>query len=129
VKERVIDYYDLIELPSGAHVPVPLALREGVPLSLILKIPVSRKKRTDEFYYCEKCDVQPYSFFRCAIHRPVSEEETRIKLKVLKTLIFCKQLRKLRYIENGSPWWKGWKGYIRVIGGKVVFWKYREFWE
>ena len=102
---RWIDYYDLIEFPSGKHIPVPLAI-EHVGLREVLKIPVAEKKRDVDFYYCEECDhegYEPYSFFRCQYHKPITKSETRYKLALLEAFIHAGMHEFLKYIEI-DPW-------------------------
>lgn len=103
---RILDYYDLIELPNGRHLPVPIAIRL-VGIKTILKIPVSRRKRDEHFYWCDKCaeyeidEVGFYegSFFKCRWHNRESEEENRAKELAFKLLVEQGQFHKLRYIE------------------------------
>jgi len=104
---RRIDYYDLIELPSGRHIPVPIAI-ELVGIKNVLKIPVSRKKVRDHcFYWCDECakEHEPYtnliyggSFFKCLIHNTETYEENKLKYIALKELVRRKQFWKMRYI-------------------------------
>jgi hypothetical protein len=104
---RRLDYYDLIELPSGRHIPVPIAI-ELVGIKNILKIPVSRKKMRDHsFYWCDECakEFEPYtnliyegSFFKCQIHNTETRKELELKYIVFKELVRKKQFWKMRYI-------------------------------
>ncbi|WP_202320354.1 hypothetical protein [Archaeoglobus neptunius] len=105
-------YYDLIELPSGGHVPVPIAL-ELVGEKEIRKIPVSRRRRDDRFFYCPECDE--LSFFKhtpcdhcdsqeegdCENCPEIKELELQYRAKEVAfvNLIRKKQYRKLRYIR------------------------------
>ena len=124
---RVIGYYDLIELPSGRHVPVPLAIKR-VGIREVLKIPVSERKRDWTFYYCGKCfeefcilcdcgsedgncywcDSNPYSFFRCKLHNPIGKYETSSKLTIFEILIKLGYYDFMRYIESSYGMHKGW---------------------
>jgi len=127
MRKRVIDYYDLIELPSGKHVPVPIAIKE-VGLKNVLKIPVSRKKKRGyDFYWCEQCQEEfeaqgePYmgDFFKCKIHRPPSERKNKIKIAVFKELIRKKQYYKLKYIEV-KKFYGYTGGWFEVKGNKIT---------
>ena len=115
---RPEDYYDLIELPNGHHVPVPIAKRL-VGEKIVESIPVSRKTRGQRFFYCVQCDdwqtrmestfapaVRPYyanphgySFFRCKPHKPTSKEENQSKEDMLLRLILGGLYRTLRYVQ------------------------------
>ena len=109
------DYYDLIELPDGHHVPVPIAKRL-VGEKIVESIPVSRKTRGQDFFYCAPCDrlqtfiiekgvayvgqtQNGYSFFRCKIHKPMTKEENQSKEDMLLRLILGGLYRSLRYVE------------------------------
>ena len=104
---RKLDYYDLIELPNGRHILVPIAIRL-VGIKNVLKIPVSRIKRDEHFYWCEECAEEAYeyyheiydgSFFKCRWHHSESEEENTVKELALKLLVEQGKFRKLKYIE------------------------------
>ena len=135
MKVRRIDYYDLIALPSGRHIPVPIAI-DLVGIRNVLKIPVSWKVlRDDRFYWCEECaeeamlsgEIYEGSFFKCLWHHPPNEAENNLKYVVFRELILKKQYWKLRYIQ--SLWSDG---FILVNeNGKIVgksFWG-RKSWE
>jgi len=114
------DYYDLIELPDGHHVPVPIAKRL-VGEKIIESIPMSRKVRGQRFFYCAQCDYKQtkvemtinrekwvadilmpsdgYSFFRCKIHKPTTKEENEAKESMLVRLILGGMYKTLRYVE------------------------------
>ena len=112
------DYYDLIELPDGHHVPVPIAKRL-VGEKIIDSIPVSRKTRGQTFFYCVQCDKfqaridnmllasgQPasptpngYSFFRCRTHKPQTPQENEAKESMLLRLILGGLYKSLRYVQ------------------------------
>ena len=114
------DYYDLIELPNGHHVPVPIAKRL-IGEKIVEEIPQSRKVRNQRFFYCLKCDqyqtmidrlTDPqnipiptipfqngYSFFRCKTHKPYTEEENEAKESMLLRLILGGLYKSLRYVE------------------------------
>jgi len=116
--ERSEDYYDLIELPNGHHVPVPIAKRL-VGEKIIESIPVSRKTRDQTFFYCVQCDKfqamidnillasgQPalptsngYSFFRCRTHKPQTPQENEAKESMLLRLILGGLYKSLRYVQ------------------------------
>lgn len=115
------DYYDLIELPDGHHVPVPIAKRL-VGEKIVESIPVSRKVRGQRFFYCPACDqtqlkieaiinrekwiadfsnplATGYSFFRCKVHKPTSKAENEAKESMLLRLILGGLYRTLRYVQ------------------------------
>ena len=108
-KEEDVGYYDLIELPSGAHIPAPVAL-ELVGIQEISKIPVSKRKRDERFFYCPECG--DHDFFK---HTPCThcydyncdecdvpyllDEYYRIKEAVFVRLIRERKYDKLRYIK------------------------------
>jgi len=113
--ERPEDYYDLIELPNGHHVPVPVAKRL-VGEKIVECIPMSRKVRDQRFFYCPACDAlqkklteqgisfmatdsNGYSFFRCRTHKPTSQEELQSKEDMLVRLILGGMYRTLRYVQ------------------------------
>jgi len=126
-KTRIIGYYDLIELPSGRHIPVPLAIKR-VGIKEVLKIPVAKRRRDGEFYFCEKCyeescllcdcqledepcwwcDSNPYSFFRCKMHKPVTQSETNSKLAIFEILVKLGYHEFMKYIESAYGSLKGW---------------------
>lgn len=105
-------YYDLIELPSRRHIPVPIMARH-VGWKVIDEIPQSHKVRDSKFFYCGRCHEQdlawinegykglPYrgSFFRCRDHRPVSKEEDLSKLRELQLLVDEDRLDAMSYIR------------------------------
>ncbi len=115
---RPEDYYDLIELPDGHHVPVPIAKRL-VGEKIVELIPVSRKTRGQRFFYCPACDEQQsrinewltehhakdlitkngHSFFRCKTHKPTTKEENQSKEDMLLRLILGGLYKTLRYVE------------------------------
>lgn len=114
--EKGHDYYDLIELPTGEHIPVPIA-KKLVGKEILAFIPVSPKFRGDRFFYCEQCwkescePAQPtnptgHSFFRCQKHKPTTTEETTRKEEYLVQLILLGNYRKLKYIRatRTRPW-------------------------
>ena len=109
------NYYDLVELPNGHHVPVPIAKRL-VGEKIIESIPMSRKVRGQRFFYCAPCDKlqtfiiekgvpyvgtsqNGYSFFRCKVHKPTSKEENEAKERMLVRLILGGMYKTLRYVE------------------------------
>lgn len=107
------DYYDLIELPSGRHIPVPIAI-ELVGEEEVQKIPVSRRRRDENFFTCPLCKVTGFYSGICsdcaATDEMITEEELEEYLKKededrrLKELAFVqlikqKKYRKLRYIR------------------------------
>lgn len=111
------DYYDLIELPNGHHVPVPIAKRL-VGEKIVEEIPQGRKVRDSKFFYCLQCDqnqtkfdtlcfpqklimsnVNGYSFFRCKAHKPTSKQENEAKESMLVRLILGGLYKSLRYVE------------------------------
>jgi len=118
---RPEDYYDLIELPNGHHVPVPIAKRL-VGEKIVESIPISRKTRGQRFFYCPTCDqsqlkveaiinrekwtadlsipwIDGYSFFRCKTHKPTSKEENQSKEDMLLRLILGGLYKSLRYVQ------------------------------
>jgi hypothetical protein len=115
---RPEDYYDLIELPDGHHVPVPIVKRL-VGQKIVESIPVSRKVRNQRFFYCVQCDQSQtmvdrlciaqgflfpsanngYSFFRCKIHKLTTKAENDAKESMLLRLILGGLYRSLRYVE------------------------------
>jgi hypothetical protein len=118
---RPEDYYDLIELPDGHHVPVPIAKRL-VGEKIVESIPVNRKRRNWRFFYCAQCDqsqlkveaiingekwiadlgiprIDGHSFYRCKTHKPTSKEENEAKESMLVRLILGGLYRSLRYVE------------------------------
>jgi len=107
--EHRLVYYALIELPSGRHVPLPIALREKIVSSKDLeKIPLSRKRRDNKFY-TRPCGA--YSFFKCPYWNEKNKDETKIKLLALQRLIREGQHKKLRLVipsiykdETGGLW-------------------------
>jgi len=121
---RRLDYYDLIELPNGRHVPVPIAI-EAIGIRNVLKIPIAKEVRDDQFYWCNKCaELYPLyegSFFKCTWHNPESEKENEEKISILKRLVNQGEFKKLKYIVSTST-----GGYIFVNKeGKIVG---RSFW-
>lgn len=110
VNERILkrlkddeDYYDLIELPSGRHIPVPIA-RELVGDKEISKIPLSRKIRDEEFFECPQCG-EP-SFFKvyqcdyCGYEDEEPEWVSKAKELAFIQLIRQNKHHKLRYIRS-----------------------------
>ena len=113
---RIIDYYDLIEFPSGRHYPVPRAIRE-FGWENILKIPVAEKKRDLRFFFCQTCKewfcswcgeydcdgdnpdcIAGYSFFKCRRHNKYGSdtERKRVLLEIFFKLGYHDLLK---YIE------------------------------
>ena len=112
------DYYDLIELPDGHHVPVPIA-KKLVGEKIIESIPVSRRVRNQRFFYCVQCDQSQtmvdrlyiaqgflfpsanngYSFFRCRTHKPQTPQENEAKESMLLRLILGGLYKSLRYVQ------------------------------
>ena len=67
------DYYDLIQLPSGGHIPAPFIDWSVVPRE---QIPTSGIVRDDEYFTCFRCgDV---SFYKCYCYDE-DEAETSIE--------------------------------------------------
>jgi len=142
---RVLDYYDLIELPSGRHIPVPLAIK-AVGLEEVLKIPIAEKKRDGKFYFCEVCReyycdycewfdsgisleelkekckncCAGYSFFRCKRHKPLGKYESDAKLAVFEAMIKAGMHEFLKYIEVSDTWRAISKGRIEIRTVRVV---------
>ena len=104
-----VGYYDLIELPSGSHIPAPIALKL-VGIKEISKIPVSRRKRDEHFFYCPECEMtdffkhtpcshcSDYDCDNCPVEKEL-EEYYKTKEIVFVHLIRTGQHRKLRYIK------------------------------
>ena len=98
--ELHLDWYDMITLPNGGHIPTPLAICligkeavEGIPLD-------HKRWRDDKFFYCTKCFGDGLSFFRCKTHREVSDVEyNHAKEVYLVSLAELKQLKKCRYVR------------------------------
>jgi len=121
-KVRFVDYYDLIELPDGKHIPVPIAIRL-VGLKEVLKIPVSRKKIRDKyFYWCPDCaefydEDYEGSFFKCRWHsKDYNSDNFKAKEAAFLMLIKNKQYHKLRYIE--AVYWAS-PGAAKIVDGKI----------
>jgi len=112
MKVRRIDYYDLIALPSGKHIPVPIAI-EIIGLKNILKIPVAKIMRNERFYWCEECakeaeewgEFYEGSFFKCLRHSKDTQDDYELKYIALREIVRKKQFYKLRYIR--SLWTEG----------------------
>ncbi|MCD6575830.1 MAG: hypothetical protein J7K73_01570 [Nanoarchaeota archaeon] len=114
MSERVVGipvklvYYALIELPSGKHIPLPIALLDGaVGLKDLKKIPLSKKRRDNKFY-TRPCGAP--SFYRCP-EWEVEEEESNLKKLALRRLIREGLHKKLRLVipaiykdEHGGKW-------------------------
>lgn len=99
-----VSYYDLIELPSGGHVPVPMAVNIIGPAE-VSKIPIDRKRKRDDWFFgCPVCSFGgpiSRSFFRCKVHSTRDEGEyNRAKEDELKRIIEAKHYRRLRYIRS-----------------------------
>ena len=129
---RIIDYYDLIEFPSGRHYPVPKAIKE-FGWNNILKIPVAEKKRDFRFYFCEACKewfcswcdeydcdgdnpdcIAGYSFFKCRRHTAYGLDTER-KKALLEIFFRLGYHDLLRYIEvDPKVPYAGTKGYAIV---------------
>jgi len=101
-------YYDLIELPSGRHVPVPIA-EKIIGKESLGKIPVSRKVRDNNFFSCPVCGTTDfYANIRyCCVEseeeieksEEADEEERELKEKALAMIVRKAQFYKLRYIR------------------------------
>lgn len=133
---RIIDYYDLIELPDGSHIPVPMAIKM-VGLKKVLEIPVVKKKRDSRFYFCQECRESccywcdysddgrdcgdpdcgaGYSFFKCQLHTNYfSPVRQKVKEITFRRLIESQKLIELlKYIEVAeSERWRS-VGWLRV---------------
>jgi len=111
---RIVDYYDLIEFPSGRHYPVPKAIRE-FGWENVLKIPVAEKKRDLRFYFCQKCReidcdwcdeydcddrscLAGHSFFKCKKHTEYGSDTDR-KKALLEIFFNLEYHSLLKYIE------------------------------
>jgi len=112
------DYYDLIELPNGKHIPVPIA-RRLFGEKIVDSIPMGRKLRDDKFFYCAQCDANQqridawlkdhgggppalpngHSFYRCKIHKPSTKVETDAKEAMMLRLILGGLYRSMKYIR------------------------------
>lgn len=105
-------YYDLIELPSGGHVPLPIAL--NIIGADIVKIPFDRQRtRGGLFFFCPECKtiqesayhhgyVNPgYSFYRCRDHQHGRDEAeyNRSKEAELKALAEAGKFRSMKWIK------------------------------
>ncbi len=114
------EYYDLIELPTGRHIPVPIA-RRLIGEAVLGAIPKSHKIRNSEFFYCQQCadflkathpvfgleiygvdvcDSFGHSFYRCKIHDPQSAEDFKKKEDMLVRLILTGMYKSLRYVRS-----------------------------
>ena len=96
-------YFDLIELPSGRHIPVPIA-EQLVGQEKLAKIPVSRKKRDENFFSCPVCGEKSFYVINdgCVEDDRDSqeiEEERQLKEKAFTIIIRNGQFWKLRYIR------------------------------
>lgn len=108
--DKGYDYYDLIELPTGEHIPVPIA-KKLVGKEILASVPADETKtRGDRFFFCQACcdelsypvvygDIRAYSFFRCQQHKPTTKQETDRKEAYLVQLILLGNYRKLKYIR------------------------------
>jgi len=109
------DYYDLIELPSGAHIPVPIA-KKLVGEEAVRKIPVSHKVRNELFFECPICGERGFYSGLCpdcwldAEHDDELEEfankwyymrmsDYPLKEKAFVNMVKKRRFRKLRYIK------------------------------
>ena len=134
---RIIDYYDLIEFPSGRHYPVPKAIRE-FGWENVLKIPVAEKKRDLRFYFCQKCKeidcdwcdgydcddrscLAGHSFFKCQRHNDYGVDTGR-KKALLEVFFKLGYHDLLKYIEVDpkTPYAKS-KGYAIVAECEEIF--------
>lgn len=111
-------YYDLIELPSGGHVPLPIALDIiGVD---VVKIPLDRTRiRDGDFFYCPECqrmqEADKYvlhlhpgrSFYRCRDHQHGRDEAEyhRSKEAELRAHAAAGKFRSMRWIKSGRGRW------------------------
>lgn len=104
-------YYDLIELPGGGHIPVPIAV-ELVGEKEVKRIPISRRKRDNTFFFCPECGMLDFFKHReCDhCHSDLSEcenckyekelkESYRLKELVFVHLVRSGKHRKMRYIR------------------------------
>jgi hypothetical protein len=108
-------YYDLIELPSGGHIPAPMA-HITIGMRALQRIPLSHRLRDDDFFFCQQCfDNQhglmpPFwkgrSFYRCREHHPISGEENGRKLRELCQLHNENRLTEARYIRTSNSVWR-----------------------
>ena len=98
--ELGLAYYDLITLPNGGHVPVPLAVNL-IGKEEVGGIPMDRQRWRDErYFHCDQCFGDGLSFFRCQAHRVVSDVEyNHAKEVFLVSLAELKQLKKCRYVR------------------------------
>ncbi len=101
-------YYDLVELPSRRHLPVPMVglIIGWEHLDRLARSPAVRDER---FFYCGRCaeelreggNPQYYgSFFRCRQHRPLRDGENESKWAELIRLQDEGRLDACRYIES-----------------------------
>jgi len=89
------DYYDLIELPNGKHIPVPIAVKL-VGKSKVAKIPLAKRRRDNMFFYCPECGKT--SFYKCWEHNSLDERVNEEKERYFLNLIKAGKYSKLRYI-------------------------------
>lgn len=118
--ERGLEYYDLIALPGGGHVPVPIAVRI-IGRAAVGGIPLDRQHwRDGRFFNCDLCRLEDTdlflmtagengivlpeglgsSFFRCRKHFiGDSAEYSHAKEIQLQELATKKQLKRCRYVR------------------------------
>jgi hypothetical protein len=98
--ELGLDDMDLITLPTGGHVPVPIATRL-IGKEAVEGIPMDRQKLRDEkFFHCPECFGDGLSFYRCKVHRQVSDVEyNHAKDALLLELAATGKLKRCRYVR------------------------------
>jgi hypothetical protein len=98
--ELGLAHYDLITLPTGGYVPVPIATRL-IGREAVERIPMDRQKwRDDRFFHCPECFGDGLSFYRCRVHREVSDVEyNHAKEVFLVALAETKKLGRCRYVR------------------------------
>ena len=111
-------YYDLIELPSGGHVPLPIALH--IIGADVVKIPFDRQRKRDgRFFFCPECKtlqenayhheyIDPgYSFYRCRDHQHGRDESeyNRAKEAELRALAEAGKFRSMKWIKADRGRW------------------------
>ena len=105
-------YYDLIELPSGGHVPVPHVIAMHVGWETLVKIPLG-KPRGHDFFSCPVCKRESFYAGVCTgCQLALPEEQLREHVIALVNRK-DKEREEIRLIIKNDDW-TGCK-YIRAV--------------
>ncbi len=112
-EDQYYEYYDLLQLPSGGHVPIPHLLEMGIEWKTLAKIPLGKPRGVD-YYTCPGCGRKSfYAGFCCCECEEYIDPDALKKYKDSRDARKEREKSELQTIIENDDWQKC--RYIRAV--------------